>query len=90
MPRGNKGIISYLVYSISYIVKNHKKFRRQKTNLYLVSSIALRNKYIAKKEKEKVASRGRPCVYQQMAIWLIDYIAIIFLLTGKLANRVTG
>ena len=27
---------------------------------------------------------------QQMAIWLIDYIAVLFLLTGKLANRVTG
>ena len=60
-----------------------------------MNRISLRNKYIAKKEKEKVArcklQVGADLVStQQMAIWLFDYIAVIFLLTGKQGNWVTN
>lgn len=58
-----------------------------------MNRISLKNKYIAK--KEKVASYkmqvGADLVSaQQMGIWLIDYIDVILLLTGKLANRLSG
>lgn len=60
-----------------------------------MNRISLKNKYIAKKEKEKVASYkmqvGADLVSaQQMGIWLINYIDVILLLTGKLANRLSG
>ena len=62
-----------------------------------MNRISLRNKYIAKKEKEKLQVTRRKLQVgedlvstQQMVIWLINCIAVKFLLTGKLANRVTG